>query len=149
MAFQKISSTALIVVAIAGILLTLTTAGLLSSQQNVPSSGHITAINVGVYTNSGCSTNCTSINWGNVNPSSTASYAVYLKNIGNTAETLNLITSNWSPAGANSAILLSWDRENYVLAAGSSVQATITLTVSSNPGSITNFSFTITVTGTA
>jgi hypothetical protein len=64
MAMRKISMGAMIAVAVTGLFLTMLTAGVLTSSQTVQSGGTITAVNVGVYSDSGCTQNCTSIDWG-------------------------------------------------------------------------------------
>ena len=145
---QKLPKLAIATIAIAGILLTMTTLAALSASQNIPLNGTITAVNVGVYSDSACTVTCTALNVGTVNPGSTATQTVYIKNTGTVPETLTMTTTNWSPAGASSYLTLSWDRQNYVLNAGLSVQATLTLTVASSTGSLTTFSCTVTITGT-
>jgi len=49
---------------------------------------------------------------------------------------------------ASSYITLDWDRDDYVLSSGESVQAVLTLSVSSSITGITSFSFDIVITGT-
>jgi len=148
MAIPKLSMGAFVALATTSIFLTLVTAGIISTQ-TIPSSGTVTTVNVGVYTNPTCTTNCTSISWGTISPGSTATYTVYVKNSGNAPVTLNMTTSDWSPSNANQYITLTWNRANYTLAAGASISATLTLTVSSSiSSSITNFSFNIVITGT-
>jgi hypothetical protein len=149
MAIPKISTGALIAIIAAGILLTLVSSGALLSTQQVPSSGTVSAVNVGVYTDSGCTNNCTSINWGTIAPGNLATYTVYIKNIGTVPMTLSMTTSGWNPSAANGPITLTWDKANYNLTAGASVSATLTLTVSSSiSSSITSFSFNTVITGT-
>jgi hypothetical protein len=145
----KVSTGALIAIVATGILLTLVTSGALLATQQVPSTGTVSAVNVGVYTNSGCTSNCTSISWGTISPGSSTTYTVYVKNTGNVPVTLSMTTSGWNPTSANGPITLAWNREGTSLNAGDSVSATLTLTVSSSiSSSITNFSFNIVITGT-
>jgi hypothetical protein len=150
MSTLKVSTGALIALLATGILLTLLTSGALLSTQQVPSSGTVSAVNVGVYTDSACSNNCTSITWGTLAPGASTTYTVYIKNTGNVPVTLTMTTSDWNPTAANGPITLTWNRQNYNLNAGASVSATLTLTISSSiSSSITNFSFNITITGTS
>ena len=114
----------------------------------MPSTGTITAVNVGVYSDSQCTQNCTNISWGNVSPGETATQTVYVKNTGNVPVTLTMTTTGWSPSNANSYLTLTWNQENTVLNAGQSISATLTLAVASSTGSLTDFSFTIILTGT-
>lgn len=148
MSFQKISAGALIAIAAVGIFLTVTTAGLLSINQTVPSSGIVSSVNVGVYQEYACVNNLTSINWGTLSPGDTATMTIYVKNIGTAPITLTMTTTNWNPISANGPITLSWNRESTALDAGQVTTATLTLSVSQGISGITNFSNDIVITGT-
>ncbi len=147
MAFQKFPRFAIIGLVVAVILLTATSYGLLSAFRTVPLSGTISAVNVGVYSDSSCTQNCTSLSVGTVSPGGTATQTIYIKNIGTVSETLSMTVSDWNPTTANSLLSLSWDQQNSVLSAGQSVRAILTLTVASTVGSLTSFSCDITFTG--
>lgn len=149
MAIRTISMGAIIAIAVTGIFLTVVSAGVLTSSQSVTSSGTITAVNVGVYTDIACTTSCSSIDWGTLLPGNSTTRIVYVKNTGTVPVTLSVSTANWTPSNANTYLTLTWDRVNYVLAPSTSVQATLTLTASSSAGSITSFNFNIVITGTA
>jgi hypothetical protein len=101
-----------------------------------------------VYSDSACTTNMTSINWGSIAAGGTATQTVYVKNTGTGTMTLSLTASNWSPSGASTYITISWNQQGTQLSAGGSVAATLTLTVSSSITGITSFSNTITISGT-
>jgi len=146
MAMRK-ASVVVAAVALLGTVLALTTLGLLSVNQSVPSSGTITSVNVGVYSDPGCTTNCTSISWGSISPGSVVTKTVYVKNTGTAQITLNMTTNSWSPAGANGPIALTWDKEGAVLTASQVATTTLTLTVSSSISGVTSFSFNIVITG--
>jgi hypothetical protein len=148
MAMRKISTGAIIAIVMLGLVLTLTTAGLLSMSQSLSSSGSITTVNVGVYSDSACTLPLTSISWGTISPNSTVTRTIYVKNTGNTQITLSMTTNGWSPTSANGPITLTWNREGTTLSAGASVAATLTLTVSSSISGITTFSVNIVITGT-
>jgi hypothetical protein len=146
--FQKLPKVAVIAIAIAGILLTVTTAAVLSANQSVPLNGTITAVNLGIYTDSACTQTCTALNVGTINSGGTGTQTVYIKNTGTVSETLTMTESNWSPANANTYLTLTWNQQNTVLPAGQSIEATLTLTAASNTGSLTTFSCSVTITGT-
>jgi hypothetical protein len=148
MSFQKISMGALTAIIAAAIFLTVTTAGLLSVNQTIPSSGTVTAVNVGVYSNSACTQNLTSITWGTISPNSTVTRTIYVKNTGNTPITLSMTKTNWNPANANGPITLTWNSENTSLTAGQVTMATLTLSVSQSISGITNFGVDVVITGT-
>jgi hypothetical protein len=145
---QKLSKITVITLAIAALALTLTTAAILTTSQNIPLNGTINAVNLGVYSDSGCTQTCTTLNVGNINPGGTGTQTIYIKNTGNIAETLTMTASNWSPSNATSSLTLTWNQQNTVLPAGQSIQATLTLTAASNTGSLTTFSCSVTITGT-
>jgi hypothetical protein len=148
MEFKKLPKAAVIAITIAAIALTATTAAVLSINQNVSLNGSITAVNLGIYSDSGCTQTCTALNVGAINPGGTSTQTVYIKNTGNVPETLTMAASNWSPANANTYLTLTWNQQNTVLPAGQSIQATLTLTAASNTGSLTTFSCSVTITGT-
>jgi hypothetical protein len=148
MQFKKLSKIGIIALTIAAIALTATTAALLTTNQSVPLNGTINAVNLGVYSDSGCTQTVSTLNIGTLNPGGTATQTIYIKNTGNIAETLTMSTSNWNPSNANTSLTLSWNRNNYVLPTGQSIQATLTLTAAANTGSLTTFSCDVTLTGT-
>jgi hypothetical protein len=115
----------------------------------VLSTGRITTVNVGVYRDSAATQAVTSIDWGNLTAGSSTTYTLYIKNTGNTRETLSMATSVWTPTTASQYITITWDRTNAALNQNDVVLATLTLTVAANiDTSITTFSNNITITGT-
>ena len=149
MEIQRLSPGAIIaIVAIAGLFLTLTTAGLLSVNQSVPTSGTVSTVNVGVYSDSACTQQLTSISWGSVAPGATAATTVYVKNTGTNQITLTMTRANWTPASANGPIAVTWDKESTTLTSNQIATATLTLSVSSSISGITTFSVDIVITGT-
>lgn len=148
MKLKKIPTIAIIALTITALALTLTTAALLSSNQTVPLNGTINAVNLGIYSDSGCTQTATALNVGTVNQGGTGTQTVYIKNTGNVPETLTMAASNWNPSNATSSLTLSWNQQNTILPAGNSIPAILTLTAASNCGSMTTFSCSVTITGT-
>jgi hypothetical protein len=148
MAIQKISTGAILAIVAVGLILTVTTAGLLSVNYSVPSSGTVTAVNVGVYSDEACTQALTSISWGTLAPGDSVDDTIYVKNTGNAQITLNMTKNSWDPAGANGPITVSWNKESTTLNPGVSTAATLTLSVSSSITGITSFSVNIVITGT-
>ena len=144
----KLSPLAVVALAIAGIILTVTTIAALTDSQQIPLSGSITAVNVDVYSDSGLATPCTSLNVGTISPGSTVTQNIWIKNNGTVPVTLTMALGNWNPSNAGSYLTLTWNRQSYSLAAGANVQATLTLTAAANTGSLTTFSCDVTITGT-
>jgi archaellum component FlaG (FlaF/FlaG flagellin family) len=125
------------------------TLGILSYRTTVATSGKISTINVSVYKDSACTQATTAIDWGTITPGASTTYTLYLKNTGNTKETLSLTTNSWSPTSAQQYLTITWDQDNAILNADQTVKATLTLNVASNiDNSITAFSNNIVLTGT-
>ena len=124
----------------------ITLAGL-TAYRTIPNTGNVKTSGVNVYWNLACTNETTNINWGSLNPNTTKSYTIYVKNNGTVPVTLSMTTNTWSPANAASYITLSWDCNGIVLNQNSVTPAYLTLTVSPNISGITSFSFDITITG--
>lgn len=150
MATPKISKAAIILLTGIGIILTATTAGLLSVSQTLNSDGNIsvTAVGVGIYSDSACTLNLTSISWGTIKPGEAVTRTIYVKNTGNTPITLSMATNTWVPTEANGPITITWDKETASLNAAASTAAVLTLSVSSSITGITGFTVNIVITGT-
>jgi hypothetical protein len=146
MAMQKATIGAIVLITIVGVVMS--TLGALTASRTFSNTGSITTIGVGVYSDSGCTTLLSSINWGTINPGASVTSTIYVKNNGTIPVVLTMTTGTWSPTTASSYISLSWNVQGYVLAAGSSVQALLTLSVSSSVSGLTSFTFDITITGT-
>ena len=146
----KKSKVLVVILTVAAVSLTLTTLAVINVNTNLPSSGSIlTTPNIGVYSDSGCTTNMTSINWGSLSAGSTTTTTAYIKNTGTATETLSLGTSNWAPTGCNTYFTLSWNQVGTQLTPGQVVQATLTLIVSPSITGVTSFSNTIIITASA
>jgi hypothetical protein len=140
-----------------GLLISVLTASLVSSavspqvkSQSVPSKGTLTVINLGVYSNSACTANLTALDFGTISPGATSNITLWLKNIGNSNETLSLTTNTWSPATVSQWLSLSWNQAGTVLAKNQVVAANLTLTVSpSVDPSLSDFTFNVVIAGTS
>ena len=95
-----------------------------------------------------CTQSCGSISWSAIPPGNSTSGIVYIKNTGTKSVTLSLTTDSWNPENANGPITLNWNRVGTTLASNQSIDATLTLSVSSSISGITNFGFDIIITGT-
>jgi hypothetical protein len=136
-----------------GLIVTLTTAGVLNSSQTLPSGGTVASIqptlNIGVYADSDCTQSASFVGWGTLNPGDSVTRTVWIKNLGTATATLSMSTNNWSPANANTWIGVAWNANGRALAPNEVTQATLTLTVSASvDSSISTFNFNIQITGT-
>jgi hypothetical protein len=132
--------------AVATISIAMSAFGTLTTTQRISSTGSISAIGVGIYSDNTCTNPLTSISWGTLNPGSSINYTIYVKNTGNILATLSMTTANWNPPSASGYMTVTWNKEGYGLPAGTVVQAVLTLTVSSSITNVTSFSVDITIT---
>jgi uncharacterized repeat protein (TIGR01451 family) len=146
MAMQKATIGTIVILALMGLMVSAVST--LVATRTISNSGSVTAIGVGVYSDSACTTAVSSIGWGTLNPGDVKTYTMYVKNTGNVPVRLNMTVDNWNPTSASSYITLTWNQEQYVLPVGQVVTAVLTLSVSSSVSGVTTFSFDITITGT-
>ena len=156
MSFKKISAVTIVVFTAMGMVLTYSTAGLLSFQnarttvnRQLPSSGNIAAINVGLYLDYACSQSLQSLDWGDLAPGESVDRLIYLKNTGNTEISVSMTVENWNPAFADGPISLIWNQEGTLLDPSEVTSATLTLTTDEDISGITTFSMSILIIGTA
>jgi archaellum component FlaG (FlaF/FlaG flagellin family) len=148
MAAQKISGVIIVAITLAGMLLTVTAASVISVNEALPSRGSVvSSINVEIYSDHACNQRLTSIDWGDISPGGTSSQTLYIKNAGDKPLVLQMTTDNWNPSDANGPITVTWNRENANIDSDQSLQAVLTLTVSSTISGITDFSVDIVITG--
>jgi hypothetical protein len=121
-----------------------------SAPTSSPNSGNtVSTNNVDIYADASATTKYTSIDWGTLSPGENVTRTIYIKNSANTAETLNMTTSGWNPAFANSILTITWDKEGSTLPVGAIVPAILTLQVAQETGAITNFNVNIVITGSS
>ncbi len=154
-----------------GIILTAVTTALMTSNQTIPTDGTITptptptttstpvttpattppleTCKIGVYLDQACTQKCDSITWNTVAPGGSTTKTVYVKNEGATEVTLQLSTSNISPAEVIGKISVTWNRIDQTLASSASISATLTLNADSSISGVTNFNIDVTITGEA
>lgn len=127
---------------------TVAVTGLMTNSKTIGSLGTVKAINVEVYSDSGCTIVLSDIDWGTLNPGDSMDKTVYVKNTGNYPMSLSMSYSGWDPVEVGNYITLSWYREGATLNQGESFGAVLTLSVSDTISGITSFSFNIVIEGT-
>jgi len=107
--FKKHSKLFPVVLAVIALALTATTFAAITVTNNVSSTGTIITQtpNIGVYSDSACTTVKSAISWGSLAVGSSTTQTVYLKNTGTAAMTLSLSSSNWTPTNAKTYITVS------------------------------------------
>lgn len=121
----------------------------LVTNKTLGNTGSVKSVGVNVYWNSNGSNATTSFNWGMLDPDSTKSFIVYVKNEGNSVLTLSMTTSNWNPPSASQYMKLTWNVAGQAVNPGQIKQATFTLQVFANVTGINTFNFDVTVVGTS
>jgi hypothetical protein len=152
-AIKKLSLGIIMAIAIAGLILTVASAGVLNSSQTLHTQGTLTqvqtTVNIGVYSDSLCTQLTSFLDWGALTPGGSTTRTVWIKNVGSANAALTMTTGDWTPANVNQWLTLYWNKENTVLVPNGITQTTLTLTVSPTiDGSITSFALNIQITGT-
>jgi hypothetical protein len=148
-----LSKIAVIAMVIAAVSLSIATYAAISINHDIDGTGDIlitSSPNIDVFSDSGCTQDITSLNWGSIAPGNSATTTVYVKNTGTGASiTLSLASLNLSPAQAAGHITITWDKAGATLSPGQSTAAIITLSVDGSISDVTSFSVTVRITGTA
>lgn len=101
----------------------------------------VKGLGVGICWNQACSNRTFSLDWGLIQAGSNKTLTVYIKNEGNSAVSLWLGTSNWTPSIALDYMSLSWNYSGQALGVGQVIPLELTLTVYPTISGITDFSF--------
>jgi len=138
--------------------------GVLQSNERLSTSGIVTRpalpppppspppepdIEIDVYSDSGCTQFVSNVDWGEILAGSTITRIVYVKNNGDYEVALGLSTENWSPVEAMADITLDWDYDGTFIEVGEVRQVIFSLSIDSDIGGISSFSFDIVITGSA
>ena len=101
------------------------------------------------YSNFECTSPQTAIEWGELEKGGSTSVTIYIKNEGDSPQTLSLVTSDWSPTSAADYLTISWNYDNQPLNPNGVVQVTLTLSVDSSIQGITTFGVNLLIVGSA
>jgi hypothetical protein len=151
LALAKASKLTVILLTVAAMAVAGVTFAAITINQNVSSSGTVTAgPNIGVYSNSQCTSAVSSFNWGSIEAGGSTSQTIYVEDTGTAAMTLSITISNWTPSTASTYITLTWNGQGQQIQPGVSgaLAVTLTLTVSPCITGVTSFSNSITISGT-
>jgi hypothetical protein len=125
-----------------------TALSLVQNGRTIPNKGSVKGIGVGIYWDSACTNRTVSIDWGLLDPGSSKTIAIYIKNEGNAPATLSKTVQNWSPSNAQTYVTMNWNYANQTLTANQVLQMSLTLIISSTASGIASFSFDTTITAT-
>jgi hypothetical protein len=146
MTFQKkFVAAALMIIAV---MMITTVVAILQTSKTIPSSGTIYAYKLGIYSDSGCNTPISTINWATVNPGGSTQQVIYVKNeAGNLKMELSMETPGWSPTPSNSTavVFLGWDKTATKLDPNTSTMATVSLVVADNAETQAGLTFDVSI----
>jgi len=108
-----------------------------------------TSAGIGIYSNSQCNSQLSSMTWGTLEPGAAQNIVCYIKNEGNVPTILSMQTSDWTPSTASDYLSLTWDYSELTIDPGVVVQITFVLNVSPDVTGITNFSFDVIIIGSS
>ena len=141
------SQVLMIYVLVASVLVASTFA-VITIQKNVPGSGSIKGVGLGIYWDLQCRNETTSIDFGLLEAGTQKDFTLYLKNEGNADLTLSMTTQNWNPTRASDYISLTWNREGQEIGPSQVMSFVLRLSVSSNIQDVSSFDVDITIYGT-
>jgi hypothetical protein len=119
---------------------------LVQTSKSFSSAGSIKGVGVGIYSDINCTKMISSINWGILDPGSSKTYTMYVRNEGNTPIVLLKTMNNWTPSNAANYVKLTWDYANQTLGSTMVLQIALKLAISSEVSGITSFAFGTTIT---
>ena len=139
---------ALICVIVAALLLVVGAYALLTIQRTLQGTGSVKGLGLGVYWDLQCTNATSSLDFGQLEPGDSKSFALFLRNEGNSALALNMTSENWNPANAADYITLTWNREGQQIDPEEVIDFVITLSVSETIQGVSSFSLDIIISGT-
>ena len=102
-------------------------------------------VGVGIYWDPGCTNRTLSFDWGTIEPGANNTGTVYVRNEGNSAVSLWMATSNWTPSVALDYLTVSWTYSGKILSADEVIPIDLILNVSpavsGNPYHITGSNY--------
>ncbi len=119
------------------------------SHRNTAYANSVRGIGVGIYWDQECTNRTLSLDWGLIEPGSNSTVMVYVRNEAESAVSLWLATSNWTPLAALSYMTLIWTYPGRILSADEVIPMKLILDVSPTISGITDFSFDIVITTTS
>ena len=106
-------------------------------------------IGVGIYWNQGCTNRTLSLDWGPIEPGSNSTVMVYVRNEGDSAVSLWMTKSHWTPNVASNYMTLSWNYTDRILNVGEVIPMELILNVSNTVSGIIDFSVDIVINATS
>jgi len=119
------------------------------SSRTVANAYSMRGVGVGIYWDQDCTNRTLSLDWGPIEPGSTSTVKVYVRNEGDSAVSLWMKPSNWTPSVASGYMTLSWTYSGRILSASEVIPVDLILNVSPTVSGITDFGVEIVITATS
>jgi len=125
-----------------------TIVGKSGSSKPVARASSMSGVGSGIYWDQACANRTLSLDWGLVEPGSSSTMRVYVRNEDDSAVSLWMATSNWTPQIASEYMTLIWTYSGRILSTNEVVPIDLILTVCPNASGITDFSLDVIITTT-
>lgn len=112
-----------------------------SPSKSIVYASTVKGFGAGIYWDQSCTNRTLTLGWGRIEAGSNNTLVVYVKNEGNSAASLALKTSNWTPSAAVDHMSLNWNYSGQVLNLNQVISLQLTLTVDPAIKGVSNFSF--------
>src|SRR3990172_4269488 len=89
----------------------------------------MSGVGVGIYWDQACTNRTLSLDWGHIEAGSNSTATVYVRNEGDSAVSLWMATSNWTPSAALGYMTLIWTYSGRILSAGEVIPMELILNV--------------------
>lgn len=109
--------------------------------------GIVKAVNVSVFWDGECTTLCTEIDWGVIEPNTVTEKQVFIRNDADVPIVLLYCITDWNPENAERFLTLTWNYSGTSLNINEVVPIKLFLALSSDVSEITQFRFVIWVIG--
>ncbi len=111
------------------------------SNISVVQANSVQGIGAGIYWDQVCTNRTLSLDWGFIEPGSSNYLIIFVRNEGNSAVSLRIGTSNWTPSNASSYMSLIWNYSGQILKTNEVIPIKLTLKVSPTIIDVTDFNF--------
>ena len=109
--------------------------------RELPNTAATQDANIETYLDSKCTKKVSSIDWGPVEPGTSKTFTLFIRNKGKNPVTLSYYTSNWSPSQIVDSLALIWDYNGQPIGFRETIQVVFILQASEDAEPIETFSF--------
>jgi hypothetical protein len=137
-----------IYVLVAAVLSVVSILAVLTVQWGIDGSGSVEGVGLGVYWDPECTSVTSSLDFGLLEPGSSKSFSLYVRNEGEAPLGLSMTSENWDPANVEDYLTLTWDLEGQKFGPDEVRACMITISVFEDIQGVDSFSLDIIISGT-